>query len=110
MSAGATDPPVELVAEELGLSTEKYLRLLRRFVELSVAGVSDLERALADRDLRRAERAAHTIKGSAATLRLPRLALPATRIEGQLRAETRPHGEDLVELKEALTALAELLG
>jgi len=76
-----TLPPVETIAEELGLDQEQYRGILMEFIEDKKKDMEDLAGALAKGDTDRVFRLAHKIKGSALNLRLDSLARPAANIE-----------------------------
>jgi CheY-like chemotaxis protein/HPt (histidine-containing phosphotransfer) domain-containing protein len=77
----ATLPPVETIAEELGLDQEQYWEILMEFIEDKKKDIEDLAGALAKGDTDLVSRLAHKIKGSALNLRLASLARPAADIE-----------------------------
>jgi len=74
-------PPIETIAEELGLDQEQYWEILTGFIEEKKKDMEDLESALEMGDTGLVSRLAHKIKGSALNLRLDSLARPAASIE-----------------------------
>jgi len=76
-----TLPPVETIAEELGLDQEQYWEILMEFIEDKKKDMEDLAGGLAKGDTDLVSRLAHKIKGSALNLRLDYLARPAADIE-----------------------------
>jgi PAS domain S-box-containing protein len=65
--------------------TDKFLNLMRRFVEAHTGDMTQLTTALADGDLLTARRLAHTLKGTGATLGADHLAILAGNLETVLR-------------------------
>ena len=72
-------------------NTDKYLELLRQFVELHRDDMSRLSNRLALNDLTGARQIVHALKGVAATLGARALADAATGLETALRAESGAH-------------------
>ncbi len=66
----------------------KYLDLLGRFIDAHAEDMARLRAALAHNDDATAQRLAHTLRGTAATLGADLLAATALRLEGALRAPT----------------------
>ena len=93
----------------------KYLDLLARFVALHADDVAQLEACLAKGDYLSAQRLAHTLKGTGATLGIDRLAEIAQRLQEVLRSidAARPQYADIRAATEAMrlefTALAAVL-
>jgi PAS domain S-box-containing protein len=94
---------------------DKFLDLMRRFVESHSEDMVRLAAALADGDYATAQRLAHTLKGTGATLGADHLAIKAGSLESVLRAnlggglrvdEIRP---ELEAIRQALAALAAAL-
>jgi CheY-like chemotaxis protein/HPt (histidine-containing phosphotransfer) domain-containing protein len=82
----------------------KYLDLLRRFSNLHVEDMRSVEKLLSDNDRKSAVRLAHTLKGTAATLGVERLAALAAQLEQELR--DRAQIEDrAAEIREAIAAI-----
>ncbi len=67
-------------------NTEKYLKLLHRFVESNIDEMKQLEASFAKGDLVTAQRMAHNLKGTAGLLGAPLLVEVAGRLENKLRA------------------------
>ena len=72
--------------------TGRYVGLLRRFMTGNAGAGADLRAALAGGDITRAERLAHTLKGSAGNLGATRVAAAAAEVETAVR-EGRPSEE-----------------
>ncbi len=96
----------------------KYQELLGRFIESHADDMALLATALAQADLPTAQRLAHSLKGSAATLGFERLSALAQRLQGRLQGlgATPPaalHGAklqaDMAAVTQALMALAAAL-
>jgi HPt (histidine-containing phosphotransfer) domain-containing protein len=94
---------------------DKFLALMKRFVETHADDVTRLAAALDSGDTAAARRLAHTLKGTGATLGADLLAAQAESLEGVLRAnpdgglrveEIRP---ELEAIRQALAALAAAL-
>ena len=76
---------LDRLAERVGLDREDVADLLEVFLETAPAAAENLERALRERDFAVAARAAHTIKGGAATVGLEESAGLAAELERRLR-------------------------
>ena len=76
-----TLPPVETIAEDLGLDQEQYWEILAGFIDDKKKDMEDLAGGLARGDTKLVAQLAHKIKGSALNLRLDSLAKPAANIE-----------------------------
>jgi len=76
-----TLPPLEAIAEELGLDEEQYGEILMDFIEDKKKDMADLSDALVQGNAELISRLAHKIKGSTQNLRLDSLARPAVNIE-----------------------------
>lgn len=72
----------------LGGNVEKYLELLRRFVESHGDDMSQLKVCLLDENIVAARRLVHTLKGGAATLGADELATLAGRLEARLLSKS----------------------
>lgn len=77
---------LSLIAEQTGLDPADLLELLALFVTTATDNIGTLEAAIIAKDSAAAARAAHTIKGSSATLGLDRIADAASAIESAVRA------------------------
>jgi signal transduction histidine kinase/HPt (histidine-containing phosphotransfer) domain-containing protein/ActR/RegA family two-component response regulator len=95
--------------------TDKYLDLVRHFLEGHVGDIEKLNAAIAGGDHELAVRLAHTLKGSAATLGIDNLAENAKHIEFALRSLTAGSLSqagldiDMAAIGQGLTALANVL-
>jgi two-component system sensor histidine kinase/response regulator len=72
-------------AEQMRVEPEDYIRLLGTFLSRNKERLAELRGAITSRDLETAQRVAHSIKGTALTLRLPQIAELATGLEDSLR-------------------------
>jgi PAS domain S-box-containing protein len=88
-----------------GGNRKRYEALLRKFAEQQSGTVVAIEAALSMGDAATAERAAHSLKGAAATLGASRLSEEAAKTEAAIK-----NGEDVTEAVKALSvSLAQLL-
>jgi PAS domain S-box-containing protein len=96
-------------------NTDKYQALLGRFIESHADDMNLLVAALAQSDLSTAQRLAHSLKGSAATLGYEHLSALAQRLEAQLRSAPQANlhsanlQADMSAITQALMALAAAL-
>jgi two-component system, sensor histidine kinase and response regulator len=85
----------------VGGKADRYAKLLQKFADRQSGTVGEIQAALDTGDIATAERAAHSLKGSASTLGANALAERATKAETAINSG---HGVD-----EALEALSESL-
>ncbi len=97
----------------LGGKTEKYLNLLQRFIKSHAGDMTLLTSRLAEGDQDSARRLVHSIKGTAASLGIERLAELAGNLEEQFRARQHVALSDISAEMSAITqefsSLAEVL-
>src|SRR4029079_16979641 len=81
---------VDVVAaiERTGGNRTRYLRVVRRFAEQQANGVTELRAALAAGDQATAERAAHSLKGSAGNLGITNVQHAAAEAEAAIKGGT----------------------
>jgi len=84
--------------KRLGGKRERYESLLRKFAARQAGMVDDIRTALASGDAAAAERDAHSLKGSAATLGADRLAEEAGKAEAAIKS-----GNDINDALESLS-------
>ena len=90
--------------KRLGGKRERYEQLLRKFAMRQAGTVEDMRTALASGDVATAERDAHSLKGSAATLGVDRVAEEARKAEAAIKSGN--HISDaLVSLSRSLDAV-----
>ncbi len=95
--------------------TDKYLELLGRFVKSHTDDMTRLTSSLAEGDYATAQRLAHTLKGTSATLGIEQLAAAAQHLETRLRAQEKQSdpaldvGSDMETIGLQLAALAAAL-
>jgi HPt (histidine-containing phosphotransfer) domain-containing protein len=77
---------VALAVERTGGNQARYERFLRRFAEQQADGAAPIRAALAAGDRATAERAAHSLKGSAGNLGIAALAQAAAQVESAIKA------------------------
>jgi two-component system, sensor histidine kinase and response regulator len=75
--------------------SDRYIALLHTFVDAHAGDVSKLRKGLADGDRDAAVRLAHSLKGSAATLAVDRLAEAARTLEAKLRQPPPLQGDNI---------------
>lgn len=100
-------PPFDIPAALARVNGKRALlhRLIVTFAQNNRDAVARLREAIAQERLEEAHRLAHTLKGVAASLELPAVAILASRLEACLRAgEAEPLGELLDELDGLLAA------
>ncbi len=92
----ATVPGLNLARGLVALrgKSAKYLDLLRRFVETHSDDMTQLETSLAAQDSATAQRLAHTLKGTAATLGAEHLSKLAQALEARLQGEADGSRDD----------------
>lgn len=71
-------------AKKMRVGPEDYIRLLGTFLSRNAERIAELRTAITSRDQETAARMAHSIKGTALTLRLAQMAEQAERLEGCL--------------------------
>jgi len=81
---------------ELLMSDELIMTFLKKFSKS--CGYDELEAAVCAGDIEQSFRAAHTLKGTSANIRLTRLQDAASDLTEQLRPRTAPADEALMEL------------
>jgi HPt (histidine-containing phosphotransfer) domain-containing protein len=79
------------LAEQLEMEEGEFLEILELFLETSVTNLGQLQSAVEGKDTQSAVRAAHSIKGAAANLRLTAIFELAQRMEREAR-ENRLEG------------------
>lgn len=72
-------------AEQMRVGPDDYMRLLTTFLSRNTERLEQLRSALSSGDRETAERVAHSMKGTALTLRLSKMADIATGLEDALR-------------------------
>jgi two-component system sensor histidine kinase/response regulator len=94
-------------AEQMRVGPDDYMRLLRTFLSRNAERLEQLRSALSSGDRETAERVAHSMKGTALTLRLSKMAEIATGLEDSLR-QGMPSGMDatIAALEEELALIA----
>ncbi len=80
-----------------------YRKVLGKFADQQANAVAEIEKALADNDMERAQRLAHTLKGLAASMGLPDLGESAIAVDAAFKTGADV-GSMLPELKEKLDA------
>ena len=99
----------------LHCNAEKYLGLLRRFVESHIEDMTRLEQSLSENDYVSAQRLVHTLKGTGATLGADALAEAAEALLGCLRSDTcqslsvQDVRHEMDDIRGELMALADVL-
>jgi len=71
----------EKLAGEIGFEKEDYLGLIELFISTTTSDIDKLKTAINKRDFNMAERAAHSIKGAAASLGLSDISNEAKKLE-----------------------------
>lgn len=79
------------LAEQLEMEETEYLEIMELFLETSVTNLGELQSAVEGKDAQSAFRAAHSIKGAAANLRLNAIFELAQKMEKEAR-ENRLEG------------------
>ena len=74
------------LAEDLCLDKEEYTDLIELFIDTSLSDLDKLMAAIKDGDSGSAERAAHSIKGAAASLGLTEISNEAGKIENAAKS------------------------
>lgn len=101
---------IHRMAEDLGLDETEYRSILALFVETSRTDLAAIKDAYPRGDSTAAARAAHSLRGAAASLGLSDLSDAAREIEEKSRDGKLPDTRDAaLALEEALTAAEELL-
>jgi len=72
---------VKRLAEEVGLEESYYLELVELFIDTTSSDLSQLQEGIKDLDSKKVMRAAHSIKGASANLRLSEISEAAKRLE-----------------------------
>ncbi len=101
---------VKTLAISFGMEEGELLELINLFVETSLSDLNRIQSAADERDAQRLARAAHSIKGAAANLRLTEIFEMAKSIEANGRENKLEGVREMAEaIKENLEGLTESL-
>ncbi|MCU0664247.1 MAG: Hpt domain-containing protein [Myxococcota bacterium] len=102
-----TSALVAQYAEQMRVEPQDYIRLLGTFLSRNKERLAELHIALGSRDIETAQRVAHSIKGTALTLRLPQIAELAVGLEDSLRrGELEELAHDIAKIETELELIA----
>ncbi len=102
---------VKELAEKTGLEEDEYMELLELFIDMSAADLANLENAVGTKNTGEAEKAAHSLKGASASLRLTEISELARLIEKNARENSIQGGIELINtIKEKIKGVKNLMG
>lgn len=85
------------LAQKLELDESEYIELIELFVTTSTNDIAKLEKAIAEKNTENGERAAHSLKGSSASLGLNDISDSARFLEKKTREGSMENATDLLE-------------